>query len=632
MPIKKIAIYNTYSEFYNNIADDFNLIFKHYKKLIAFLVYSVFAAIIISQLKLSLLAANAHMTTLALVFLLYVAGAAIFFAIIKLINSLRNWKTTQSFIKTEFSKDPIDNNPVKSILSLGNSALGWLNNQAILSPWTMIVFGGLFIFPTTILIMHFYYHVAFSGPIAWLLNNVFLPTANGLVSPGQMPWLAAMASGFLYAKLFFLIANLITEKQESLIGGLCKKIIKNPILYLTGLLALLSVTKILAGISFLTHLSGYWIIFSLSTVMLKVVLFIWDLLRKPTKGIMYSTMVFPLRILANLNNVGEILRKAWFEIKTGIFEIITAPFTKVLWPIVRTYIHPFKQLYYYIYKNKVPKYRLNKDCNYDDLRKKLNHSFPEKEAIQDKYPGIYQILDAKTNVALNQKEVTKLRTIECGKYLQLSRGEKTKKAIHKVLAKVSFGAVVTFSLTIYTAIPLVYLIFSQHLPIGPAFNWFNQLLLGLQAKTNVSLLCLTAIIALLFACSLIIYTSGKNSARQNSVLSLGFIVSTMSIITNALSIDMSRIVTYFVISAIGICLLRFAYLNIKWFNKNYQQEYKVIESEDMKPGETDEKRRTKTLEKPSERNREPSAGAEKPAAGAEGTPGQGEGPGSQTCS
>ena len=69
MPNKKTAISSTFSEFYSNIADDFNLIFKHYKKLIALLVYSVFAAIIISQLKLSLLAANAHMTTLALVFL-----------------------------------------------------------------------------------------------------------------------------------------------------------------------------------------------------------------------------------------------------------------------------------------------------------------------------------------------------------------------------------------------------------------------------------------------------------------------------------------------------------------------------------------------------------------------------------
>lgn len=318
-------------------------ILKNSPFIILSVIYFSTAAIVLTvwqePLQLALLAKKAAMTIFALKFLMAAAGAIALYILFKLIKAAY----TPRIVWQEISKSPITHNPVRAFFAVIANLLGFLKNQAERNPYIMMVFGLLFIMPSVILMMHFYGNVIFAEPINWLLQNIFLPTANGLVNPLHAHWLAALATGFLYAKVFFIIAeSLVNQKKSIAYTKIWTPFIEHPIINSCKIIGLLILTKILTGVSFLSHLSGSWLIFNLLAIMIKVVSMLYDIVESGSNGIFYKLVMFPIRFLKKLlTEPSSLLVESWKEIKIGFFEVTIAPFSMIIWPVLKTYMTPF---------------------------------------------------------------------------------------------------------------------------------------------------------------------------------------------------------------------------------------------------------------------------------------------------
>ena len=158
-------------------------------------------------LNLSTMAANANMTLFSLKCLLTIAALFIVALIVIICKKLYEQSLIPS-IKHQMSISPYTANPVKHLGKGVKGFLQWFGKESRKRTIIYAMMGFAYVFPATMLFLTYYGHVIFSGPLA-AINKVFLWISAGLVEPGKAQWVAALATGFLLAKIVLLVGDLI---------------------------------------------------------------------------------------------------------------------------------------------------------------------------------------------------------------------------------------------------------------------------------------------------------------------------------------------------------------------------------------------------------------------------------------
>lgn len=396
------------------------------------------------------------------------------------INSYIQSKSITTEIKCEALKefikpkptDPHEYNPLTHALKAIRSIAVWPKKKAKQRPIIFGIFGILYFYPAIILLMHFYGNPNFDPVSNWLLNNLFLPAANGLVAPGHAEWIAALATGFLFAKVFYLLADFllqIKEKKpaESILAQPFKSLYEQPISSLLGIIGLAILVKVCAGISIFTHLSGSWLAFNLITILIKLVALLYDTFKNNEKSLIAKIFIFPVFLFFYFNRFMKKFSEVFFS---GLAEIIFAPFRYLLWPIIRVFLD--------------------------------NITFKKARTIFNKFEDQCLII------------------FEYIKFL-LSRC--------KILNALLFAG------CIYTMIPLINIIATGHILSSSTYSLFNKLLLNLNFNTSIDIACLVCIIACTLPLFLYIYNFKENMAFTTftSIIAITIVVSLIANISNA---------------------------------------------------------------------------------------------------
>ena len=399
-------------------------------------------------------------------------------------------------------------NPIRKALIYCRKAMFWAKRTAIDRPLLMAAFGVVYIFPATIMFMGYYGNPHFSAPINWLYQHVFLPVANGLVNASHAHWVAALATGFLFAKIFFLLADFIESAfkkgniGESYLVSWLYDFFKRPfsnILILAGLTVLVQIGY---GIDFLTHYSGTWVLFNLMTVLFKISLFLYDTINNSENSLIGLSLMFIPRVLADLNSFFTKLPQVVFGL---IIELIVAPIRFILWPILRVYIEtlttPFMST----------KYKIKVRDGFHSKNNNIIDYFERK--TKDKFDAIKS----------KAQEISLVNLL------------------------LVFGSV-------YTIIPIVYMLFFNHMIVGPFYNWYNQLIMSAHVKFGIFTPCIISVLAVICPSILLLYND-QNNIRVKLVAVVGFAATVGSLITNSSSQITNEFILYFVLSASALSLL-----------------------------------------------------------------------------
>lgn len=553
-------------------------------------------------LNLSTMAANANMTLFSLKCLLTIAALFIVALIVIICKKLYEQSLIPS-IKHQMSISPYTANPVKHLGKGVKGFLQWFGKESRKRTIIYAMMGFAYVFPATMLFLTYYGHVIFSGPLA-AINKVFLWISAGLVEPGKAQWVAALATGFLLAKIVLLVGDLIDscakgKFKDSYIAKFFIWFFSTPITNLVKISCLLFLVYIFSGISFFTHLSGSWLVFNLATILIKVVFFIYDLAENTDSSLLAKIILFVPRCLYHLLEFISQLMQTIFSFIFGAVEFVIRT---LLWPIVRVFIAlPFA--FYNLCKGESSMILVS--CKEDVVKYgKDGHSFRFKELL--KLGDIEKFL---TCSAINKADLTNILNGQ-DVYLTVAKAKQLRQSLlleydntsqheqnlqHKLAWSISTDQLemaerpfttfrkktkrlapqmnlfnwIFLALNIYIAIPIISILLYNHIIAGKAFNWFIQLAIDIQVKlkpliSNIDLPCIMAIFAIILATTLFMLNSNKRKARWHILMTTIALTSTVALICNAGKNIVTKIILIFVLAMTLFSILYHVFYQSKW--------------------------------------------------------------------